>query len=92
MSDIYNITLKRNEHHSVTSTFTYQIPLDDILEEFGTKENFEKAVHQSYGDDDYDSSLDNKFTEFVDNYDYEREDDWWTDRKGGYDVDYEIEE
>ena len=25
-------------------------------------------------------------------HDYDREDDIWTDRKGGYDVEYEIEE
>ena len=33
-----------------------------------------------------------KFWEFVDAYDYEREDDYWTDRKGGYEVEWDIKE
>lgn len=28
------------------------------------------------------------FWDFLSELDYEREDDWWTDRKGGYDVTY----
>jgi hypothetical protein len=32
-----------------------------------------------------------KFYDFVSELDYDREDDWWTDRKGGYDVTFKYE-
>ena len=30
------------------------------------------------------------FLEFLEDYNYDRYDDWWTDRKGGYDVTFEL--
>jgi hypothetical protein len=41
------------------------------------------------GDEPTDEETDN-FHEFLCNYDYDRDDDWFTDRKGGYDVGYEV--
>ena len=32
------------------------------------------------------------FIEFVQDFDYNREDDWFSDRKGGYEVEWSIEE
>ena len=32
------------------------------------------------------------FIEFVHDFDYDREDDWFSDRKGGYDVEWSIED
>jgi hypothetical protein len=71
----------KREHHQVISYFTYEIPDDEIIDEFESIENFQELL----AEDDSDA------IEFINNYDYDREDDWWTDRKGGYDVDYEIE-
>lgn len=71
----------KREHHQVISYFTYEIPDDEIIDEFESIENFQELL----AEDDFDA------IEFINNYDYDREDDWWTDRKGGYDVDYEIE-
>lgn len=71
----------KREHHQVISYFTYEIPDDEIIDEFESIDNFQELL----ANDDFDA------IEFINNYDYDREDDWWTDRKGGYDVDYEIE-
>jgi hypothetical protein len=30
--------------------------------------------------------------EITHNYDYDREDDWWTDRKGGYDITFDFDQ
>lgn len=71
----------KREHHQVISYFTYEIPDEEIVDEFESLENFNELL----------ASDDSDVIEFINNYDYDREDDWWTDRKGGYDVDYEIE-
>lgn len=90
----------KNEHHQVTSIFTYDLPDDDIIETFGSVERFKEiAGHMGAnewgadpeGEAPSDEEYDN-FIDFLANYDYDREDDWWTDRKGGYDVTYEIPE
>ena len=66
----------------MTSTLTYDIDNDIIIDEFGTFEQFEAEMAEET----------DKFFEFINSgFDYDREDDIWTDRKGGYEVDYEIE-
>ncbi len=85
------------EHHQVNSIFTYDIPEEDIIETFGSVERFKEiASHMgssdwkdTEGDEPTDEENDT-FIEFIENYNYDREDDWWTDRKGGYDVSYEV--
>jgi hypothetical protein len=85
------------EHHQVNSIFTYDIPEEDIIETFGSVERFKEiASHMgssdwkdTEGDEPTDEEND-AFVEFIENYNYDREDDWWTDRKGGYDVSYEV--
>ena len=72
--------VNRIEYHQVTSTMSYDIPDDDIIEVFGSVGNFIES--EIAGDDE--------FYDFIMQYDYDREDDWWTDRKGGYDVEYEF--
>ena len=73
--------VKKYEYHQLTSTLTYEIDDKDIIEEFGSLETFEDECAKES----------DKFWEFVCDYDYDREDDLWTDRKGGYDVEWEIE-
>jgi hypothetical protein len=74
--------IKQIEYHQMTSTLTYDIDDDAIIDAFGTIENFETSMADE--DDDF-------FEFMAEGWDYDREDDIWTDRKGGYDVDYEIE-
>ena len=89
---------KRLEHHSVTSEFTYDLPEQHIIEIFGSVKRFEEIISHkndgSFGNEVTGEPIteeeDTQFWEFFDGYDYDREDDWWTDRKGGYEVTYEI--
>ena len=90
----------KKEHHQVTSIFTYYIPDDEIIETFGSVERFKEILshfngsdwaNQVIGEEPTDEEND-LFLEFYENYGYDREDDWWTDRKGGYDVTYEVED
>ena len=73
--------IKKIEYHSVHSHLTYDIDEADIVAEFGSVEEFEKHFEEESDD----------FYEFVSSYDYDREDDWFSDRKGGYDVEWSIE-
>jgi hypothetical protein len=91
---------KRIEYHTVHSHFTYDIPDEDIIEKFGSIERFKEIVSHMNSTDDWDSEpfgdapsdeeTDN-FVEFTENYNYDRYDDWFSDRKGGYDISYEID-
>jgi hypothetical protein len=70
------------EYHQMTSTLTYDIDDDIIIDEFGTFEQFEAEMAEET----------DKFFEFMNSgFDYDREDDIWTERKGGYEVDFEIQ-
>lgn len=86
----------KTEHHQVNSEFTYDIPDEDIIERFGSVERFEEIVshngdgwNESIGEPPTDEEND-LFMEFLEDYDYDRYDDWVSDRKGGYDVTYGI--
>jgi len=92
-----NVTVQRVEYHQVHSYMTYEIEEQDIIEEFGSVERFQDIgfsldndmyePDEPIEDEDYD-----RFIEFIAEYDYDREDDWFTDRKGGYDVEYRFPE
>ena len=57
-----------------------------------TVEEVEEIVRQlKDGELEASSVIEDAFTNNVDiDWDWLDEDDWWTDRKGGYDVTYEI--
>ena len=74
--------IQKIEYHQVNSYFTYDIDDEDIIAEFGSIEKFEEAYAEES----------DEFWEFVQDFDYDREDDWWTDRKGGYEVEWSIQE
>lgn len=71
----------KKEYHTVVSEFTYELDDDEIIEQFESVENFKALLDE----DDWD------VIDFINQSDYERYDDWVTDRKGGYEVTYEIE-
>jgi|TARA_R110000851_G_scaffold228813_1_gene381446 hypothetical protein len=73
--------VNRIEYHQMTSTCTYDIPDEDIVSAFDSIANFLEAEVESS----------DKFYDFICEYDYDREDDVWTERKGGYDIDYMFE-
>ena len=87
--------VKKTEWHSVASEFTYNVDDEAIIEEFGSVQRFKEII--SHQEQEFRSDLEadgkeptdeehDKFWEFLSEHDYDREDDWWTDRKGGYDV------
>jgi len=92
----------KTEWHQVTSEFTYDIPDDDIIEQFGSVERFKEVLsHQDLawrgnitearGEEPTEEEQD-ALWEMTINYDYDRDDDWWTDRKGGYEITFDFEE
>jgi hypothetical protein len=88
----------KKEHHRMTSTFTYDIPDDHIVETFGSLERFEEILSHLSGDEWAESfgeapseDEENSFLEFYEDYNYSREDDVWTESKGGFDVTFEID-
>ena len=92
--------VRKTEWHSVSSEFIYDIGDEEIIEEFGSVQRFKEIIsHQEQefksdleaeGEEPTDEELD-KFWDFVSDRDYDREDDWWTDRKGGYDVTFKYD-
>jgi succinate dehydrogenase flavin-adding protein (antitoxin of CptAB toxin-antitoxin module) len=72
----------KKEYHTVVSEFTYELDDDEIIEQFESVENFKALLDE----DDWD------VIDFINQSDYERYDDWVTDRKGGYEITYEIED
>jgi len=90
--------IKRIEYHQVHSHMTYDIDDDSIIEEFGSLDRFKTIIYAVEGvepDEDEDEVTDeemDKAMDFISEHDYDREDDWFTDRKGGYEVEYEIVE
>jgi len=93
-----NIKLKKIEYHSVHSHFTYDIPEEAAIETFGSVQRFNEII--SHLGDDWGGpekigkpptdEEDDKLMDFLAEFDYDREDDWFSDRKGGYDISYEI--
>ena len=90
----------RNEFHRVTSISYFDIPDDDIVEKFGSLQRFEEIMsHRSsammyqsdpVGDEPTDDEIE-LFNSLEDEYGIvDKRDDWVSDRKGGYDVTWEI--
>jgi hypothetical protein len=72
----------KKEFHTVVSEFTYELDEEEIIDRFESLENFKQLLNE----DDWDA------LDFINQGDYERDDDWITERKGGYEVTYEVVE
>jgi len=88
------IKVETREYHQTTHYLNRQIAVEDIINEFGDLPTFEKGLYfdwNSYQDaSEEDKELADRVQQFVDEHDYDREEDCWTMNKGGYDVDSEI--
>ena len=85
-----------SEWHQVTSNKMYDVEDEDVIEAFGSVERFVEIM--SWQEQEVFGGMDpcqgeeptheehDMFWEFVNESDYDREDDWWTERKGGYEV------
>lgn len=86
----------RSEWHQVEKRFSLDIERDDIdgiYPESSEEEN--DQLWQQIIDNDIDFEelrYDAEIQDIYLDWDWMDEDDWWTDRKGGYEVTYEVEE
>jgi hypothetical protein len=85
----------KSEWHQVEKRYAIDIDEDLINEiyEDATVEEIEEIVRQlKEGELDVSTVIEDASSNDVDfDWDWLDEDDWWTDRKGGYDVTYEFE-
>lgn len=87
------VTLVKHEWHSVDSQFAVEIDEDTLSEIYPDMKKKEiKALLKQIenGEIDVEEIVDEACNNDVE-LEWERQyDDWWTDRKGGYDVTYEL--
>ena len=85
----------KSEWHSVEKRYAIDIDENVINEiyEDATVEEIEEIMRQlKEGELDASTVIEDAWTNDVTiDWDWLDEDDWWTDRKGGYDVTYEFE-
>ena len=86
------VTIVKHEWHQVDAQFAYELDKDTLEEIYPDLDEDElEALWQQVenGEADLDEILEEAYNNDVD-IDWDRQyDDWWTDRKGGYDVTYE---
>ena len=85
----------KSEWHSVEKRYAVDIDenlINEIYED-ATVEEVEEIVRQlKDGELDVSTIIEDAYNNDVDlDWDWLDEDDWWTDRKGGYDVTYEVD-
>ena len=85
----------KSEWHSVEKRYAIDIDENVINEiyEDATVEEIEEIMRQlKEGELDASTVIEDARSNDIDfDWDWLDEDDWWTDRKGGYDVTYEID-
>jgi hypothetical protein len=90
------VTVVKSEWHQVEKRYAYEID-EDVLNEIypdATVEEIEqKMLDILSGALDVEEVVNDAWNEGVDmDWDWLDEDDWWTDRKGGYEVTYGLGE
>lgn len=90
------VQVVKSEWHQVEKRYDYNIDEDLVAEVYPDMDEDEVASRlQEIVDGEYDLEefFQDAWNEGVDiDWNYMDEDDWWTDRKGGYEVTYAIEE
>lgn len=90
------VQVVKSEWHQVEKRYDYDIDEDLVAEVYPDMDGDEVAARlQQIVDGEYDLEefFQDAWNEGVDiDWNYMDEDDWWTDRKGGYEVTYAIEE
>jgi hypothetical protein len=89
------VTLVKHEWHQVDSQFEIELDeslLSEIYPDLDEDEITEKLAQIESGDITVDEIVEAAYDNNVD-LEWDRTyDDWWTDRKGGYEVTYELGE
>lgn len=90
------VQVVKSEWHQVEKRYDYNIDEDLVAEVYPDMDGDEVAARlQEIVDGEYELEqfIQDAWDEGVDiDWNYMDEDDWWTDRKGGYEVTYAIEE
>ena len=90
------VKVVKSEWHQVEKVYGLVIDIDLLQEIYPDKEEQElQVILDGIEDGTYD--LDDVFNDAYENdveidWDYLDQDDWWTDRKGGYEVTYKVED
>jgi hypothetical protein len=89
------VQVVKSEWHQVEKRYGIEIDTDtlaDIYPDMDEDELDEMLVSIETGNTDIQDVIDAAMEQGVDlDWDWLDEDDWWTDRKGGYDVTYEVQ-
>jgi hypothetical protein len=88
----------RTEWHQVASIFECDLPDEEVINHFGSVQRLKEIIshqEQQWGSDiepmgEPPTEEENVLLDSI-LQDCERYDDWWTDRKGGYEVTYSYE-
>jgi hypothetical protein len=88
----------RTEWHQVASEFQCDLPDEEVIKQFGSVQRLKEIIshqEQQWGSEiepmgEPPTEEENVLLDSI-LQDCERYDDWWTDRKGGYEVSYSYE-
>jgi len=90
------VSVVKSEWHQVEKRYGIEIDADmltEIYPELDEDEIAAKLAQLESGEEDVEEVLNEAWNNDVDiEWDYLNEDDWWTDRKGGYEITYTVEE
>lgn len=90
------VSIVKSEWHQVEKRYGIEIDSDilsEIYPELDEDEIDAKLAELESGDLDIEEVINDAYENNVDiDWNYLDDDDWWTDRKGGYDVTYNVEE
>ena len=90
------VSIVKSEWHQVEKRYGLEIDaslLTDIYPELDDDAIEAKLAELESGEEDVETVINDAWENSIDiDWDYLNEDDWWTDRKGGYEVTYKVEE
>lgn len=89
------VMVVKSEWHQVEKRYGLEVDMD-LLEQIypdSNKKEIKKMISElESGEISIDTIIDDAWENNVDiDWDWLDEDDWWTDRKGGYEVTYEVQ-
>lgn len=90
------VQVVKSEWHQVEKRYDYELDeilLSEIYPDLSEDEIAELLQNLESGDASIEDIIEDAWENGVDiDWNYMDEDDWWTDRKGGYDVTYKVEQ
>ena len=88
------LKVEEREYHQSIHYLNKHVDVDEVIERFGSLQNFEKGLYfdwrEYHSASDEDKKLCDEVQEFMGEHDYERHEDTWTINKGGFDTESEI--